>query len=84
MRPAGTANNAIPNRPIIQAMIRPAIVMGGVRIGDGAIVAAGAVVTKDVPPCAIVGGNPEKVIKYRIDDEEEIDKHISVVEKVFS
>ncbi len=41
------------------------IVMGGVTIGEGAIVAAGAVVTKDVPPLAIVGGNPAKIIKYR-------------------
>lgn len=40
-------------------------VLGGVVIGEGAIVAAGAVVTKDVPPLAIVGGNPAKVIKYR-------------------
>ena len=36
-----------------------------ITIGEGAIVAAGAVVCKDVPPCAIVGGNPAKVIKYR-------------------
>lgn len=36
-----------------------------VRIGDGAIVAAGSVVTKDVPPYAVVGGNPAKIIKYR-------------------
>ena len=35
----------------------------GVRIGDGAIVAAGAVVNKDVPPYAVVGGNPAKVIR---------------------
>ena len=34
-------------------------------IGEGVIVAAGSVVTKDVPPCAIVGGNPAQVIKYR-------------------
>lgn len=41
------------------------IVMDGITIGDGAIVAAGSVVTKDVPPFAIVGGAPAKVIKYR-------------------
>lgn len=40
-------------------------VVGGVTIGEGTIIAAGAVVTKDVPPLAIVGGNPAKVIKYR-------------------
>lgn len=40
-------------------------VVGGVTIGDGAIIAAGSVVVKDVPRCAIVGGNPAKVIKYR-------------------
>ena len=42
-----------------------AIIMGGVSIGDGAIIAAGSVVTKDVAPCTIVGGNPAKIIKYR-------------------
>jgi maltose O-acetyltransferase len=41
------------------------IIMPGVRIGKGAIVAAGAIVTKDVEPYAVVGGNPAKVIKYR-------------------
>lgn len=41
------------------------LVTGNVTIGEGAIVAAGSVVVKDVPKCAIVGGNPAKVIKYR-------------------
>lgn len=40
-------------------------VVGNITIGEGAIIAAGSVVTKDVPPLAIVGGNPAKVIKYR-------------------
>lgn len=42
-----------------------AIILSGVHIGQGAVVAAGAVVTKDVPPYAIVGGAPAKVIRYR-------------------
>lgn len=41
------------------------MVMAGCKIDDGAIVAAGSVVTKSVPYCAIVGGNPAKVIGYR-------------------
>lgn len=45
------------------------IIMDNVRIGNGAIVAAGAVVTKDVPPYAIVGGVPAKVIRYRFPPE---------------
>ena len=40
-------------------------ILSGVHIGQGAIVAAGAVVTKDVPPYAIIGGVPAKIIKYR-------------------
>lgn len=41
------------------------IIMGGVRIHDGAVIAAGSVVIKDVPPYAIVGGNPATIISYR-------------------
>lgn len=43
--------------------------MSGVHIGQGAVVATGVVVTKDVPPYAIVGGVPAKVIKYRFEPE---------------
>lgn len=45
-----------------------AVIMRGLEIGDGAIIAAGAVVTKDVEPYSIVGGVPSKVIKKRYDD----------------
>lgn len=41
------------------------IILDGIKVGDGAIVAAGAIVTKDVPPYAIVGGIPASVIRYR-------------------
>ncbi|MGV2099064.1 CatB-related O-acetyltransferase [Rhizobium sp. 21-4511-3d] len=43
------------------------LVLKGVTIGDGAVIGAGAVVTKDVPPYAIVAGNPAKLIRYRFE-----------------
>ncbi|GAA2082585.1 CatB-related O-acetyltransferase [Streptomyces albiaxialis] len=49
---------------------RQVTVMPGVRIGDGAIVAAGSVVTADVPPYTIVGGNPARTIRQRFSDTE--------------
>lgn len=47
-----------------------AIILAGVRVGRGAVVGAGAVVTKSVPPYAIVGGNPARVIRMRFGPEE--------------
>jgi acetyltransferase-like isoleucine patch superfamily enzyme len=45
-------------------------IMSGIKIHDGAVVAAGSVVTKDVPPFAIVGGNPAQIIKFRFSPEQ--------------
>lgn len=44
---------------------RNAVVRGGVTIGEGAVVAMGSVVTRDVPPLAVVGGNPARVLRFR-------------------
>ena len=44
-------------------------ILGGVKIGNGAVIGAGAVVAKDIPPYAVVVGNPAQVVKYRFDKE---------------
>lgn len=54
-----------------------AFIKAGVKISDGVIVGAMSVVTKDVPPYAIVAGNPAKIIRYRF-SESEIEKLLSI------
>lgn len=44
-------------------------IMSGVKIGDGAIIASNSVVTRNIEPYTIVGGNPAKFLKYRVEDE---------------
>ncbi len=56
-------------------------IMVGVKIGTGAIVASRSVVTRDVPPFAIVAGIPAKVIRYRF-DESERDSHLQALAKI--
>lgn len=55
---------------------RGSTIMGGITIHNGAVIAANSVVTKDVEPYSIVGGNPAKLIKYRFDSE--------IIEKLLS
>ena len=54
-------------------------ILKGVTIGEGAVVAAGSLVIRDVPPYAIVGGVPAKVIKFRF-TEDEITEHKELLE----
>jgi len=51
-------------------------IIGGIRIGRGSIIAAGAVVTKDIPPCEIWGGVPAKKIRDRFQNEIDKRKHL--------
>lgn len=55
------------------------VIMSGVTIGKGSIVAAGSVVTKDIPPCEIWGGNPAHKLKDRFDSEDKRQQHLSFI-----
>ena len=60
-----------------------AIIVAGVHISNGAIIAAGSVVVKDVEPCTIVGGNPARFVKNRFIKEEEKEKHLQYLKMLY-
>lgn len=59
------------------------IILAGVNIGDGAIIAAGSVISKDVEPYTIVGGVPAKFIKNRFENQEDISIHKLMLSKSY-
>ncbi|MFW6326693.1 MAG: acyltransferase [Bacteroidota bacterium] len=58
-----------------------AIILSGVKVGAGSIIAAGSVVTRNVEPYSIYGGNPAKKISNRFDSEEDLKRHIEMYSK---
>ncbi len=56
------------------------LIMAGITVGNGAIIAAGSIVTKDVPEYSIYGGNPAKLIRMRFNDQE-ITLHKKMLER---
>lgn len=58
-------------------------VMGGVKIGEGSIIGAGSLVTKDVEPYSIYAGVPARRIRGRFDDPEELQRHLKLVQSKY-
>lgn len=56
---------------------KASIIMAGRRVGDAAVIASGSVVTKDVPPGAVVGGNPAEFIRWRFGTQAGFREHLS-------
>lgn len=71
--PRGLNADAVTRGPIVLGhdvwIGHAAIVLSGVTIGTGAVIAAGTIVTKDVPPYGVVAGNPARLLKYRFSQE---------------
>lgn len=57
------------------------IILSGVRIGMGSVIAAGSVVTRDIEPFTVCGGNPARKIKLRFDTDEKMRDHIRLYEE---
>jgi len=56
------------------------VIVPGVTIGEGAVIGAGSVVVQDIPPLAVVGGNPSKIIKYR---DKEVYENLKKANKIY-
>lgn len=77
----GITENTITKGPIIIKddvwIGERSLILSGITIGQGAVIGAGSIVTKDVPPYAIVAGNPARIIKYRF-SQDIIDKLLNI------
>jgi len=60
-----------------------ATVLCGVRIGEGSIIGAGSLVTKDVKPYSIYAGVPARKVRDRFDDPEELQRHLKLVQSKY-